>query len=213
MLTSLDRADTALNLRSQDRRELLSRWGFNCTCPLCHSARASSLSDRNRNRIQDILDVLHEEPNRDPPEYVELLSEEVFSLVYEEGLKAQSGEFDAVMSHVWLEMSGDRDRSGARGGKDDSRAGSAQGQSKAGKQSGGGQSGGGLVDKFSASNRGGKGGRWNGRGIGEEERQRRRQKSREHAARAVKVRGWYSGEESEFTERARRFLEKNFGEV
>jgi hypothetical protein len=66
------------------------------------------ISDRNRRRIQGILDELKVKEDRNPP-MVAFLTEELLDLIDMEGLNAQLGDFFPILMQVHMEM-GDFDK-------------------------------------------------------------------------------------------------------
>jgi len=93
---------TPLNMVTEDRRQVLRRWNFDCACSLCSSPARSQVSDRNRRRIQEILAAMDEPDNR---EYESLLSltDEMMEIVEAEGLRAQVGDFFSILAHAYNE--------------------------------------------------------------------------------------------------------------
>ncbi|KAK4448780.1 SET domain-containing protein 5 [Podospora aff. communis PSN243] len=92
-----------LNLLSEDRKAMIQQWGFNCTCSLCSSPDKASESDRNKRRIQEILDQLQEESNR-TPEKVETFAQELFKLLDAERLMFEAGNFASLLTGVYYSM-------------------------------------------------------------------------------------------------------------
>lgn len=96
------RLDLPLNLLSQDRKSWIQKWHFNCTCSLCSSPEATQQSDRNKARIQGVLDELKAAGRN--ADTVERLSGELMTLLETEGLQAQTGNFASILAGVWLNM-------------------------------------------------------------------------------------------------------------
>lgn len=96
-------ADTPLNILSTDRRDLIQFWGFNCTCDLCSNPRATELSDRQRNRIQELLAAL-DDPAHHTHEKVAAATAEVERLVVEEGMTGQMGDLYSIIADAYLAM-------------------------------------------------------------------------------------------------------------
>ncbi|KAK0649998.1 hypothetical protein B0T16DRAFT_350959 [Cercophora newfieldiana] len=92
-----------LNLLSEDRKAMVQKWGFNCTCSVCSSPQKASESDRNKYRIQEVLDQLKDKSGRNR-EKVERLANELFSLLEVERLQAQAGSFASLIMGVYIEM-------------------------------------------------------------------------------------------------------------
>ena len=95
--------DTPLNILSPDRKDMLKYWGFTCTCPLCRDAHAIAVSDKNRQRVQDLLESL-DHPGNHTHEHVAALTAEVEGLAGTEGLAAQMGDFYGIIADVYLRM-------------------------------------------------------------------------------------------------------------
>ncbi|KXX78465.1 N-lysine methyltransferase SMYD2 [Madurella mycetomatis] len=94
---------TPLNILSTDRRDMIQFWGFNCTCALCSNAQAIKTSDRQRRRIQKILEDLDDSANH-TPEKVSAATTEVEGLVVEEGMTGQMGDLYSIIANVYLTM-------------------------------------------------------------------------------------------------------------
>ncbi|GAB1312435.1 SET domain-containing protein [Madurella fahalii] len=94
---------TPLNILSTDRRELIQFWGFNCSCALCSNDRAIEISDRQRSRIQKILEEL-DNPASHTPEKVSAATAEVEDLVVKEGMTGQIGDLYSIIANVYLTM-------------------------------------------------------------------------------------------------------------
>ena len=95
--------DLPLNLLSEQRAQLIQKWGFNCTCSLCSDAEASRVSDINRGRIQDILESLDHIENR-TQENVRAAVDEIEDLGKKEGLAGQIGDFYGIIADIYLQM-------------------------------------------------------------------------------------------------------------
>jgi hypothetical protein len=87
---------------TEDRQQILQRWNFKCACALCSSPERSKASDRNRQRIQDILVAMDEPDNREY-ESLQTLTDEMMELVDAEGLQAQVGDFFNILAHAYNE--------------------------------------------------------------------------------------------------------------
>ncbi|KAK4186437.1 N-lysine methyltransferase SMYD2 [Podospora australis] len=92
-----------LNILSKDRKELLKFWGFECTCALCRDAEATKVSDRQRNRIQRILEQFDNTKNL-TVEKMATLTKEVEDLVLKEGMAGQIGDLYNIIGHTYLLM-------------------------------------------------------------------------------------------------------------
>ncbi|GAB1317671.1 SET domain-containing protein 5 [Madurella fahalii] len=92
-----------LNLLSQDRKKMIQRWHFNCTCSICSSKEKTDLSDQNRLRIQAILDEFKRQKNRNRGN-VEPLEKELWALVERERLEAQAGSFASIFAGIYFQM-------------------------------------------------------------------------------------------------------------
>lgn len=95
-------ADLPFNLLSEDRKSMIQKWHFNCTCSVCSSPRAMQESDRNKSRIQGILDELKKAGRN--PDTVERLARELMELLETERLQAQTGNFASILAGVYLNM-------------------------------------------------------------------------------------------------------------
>jgi hypothetical protein len=82
---------------------LIQEWGFNCTCSLCNNPKRFKASDKNRDRIQVILESLDHPGNRTQAK-VRAAVEEVEDLVVKEGLAGQLGDFYAIIADIYLNM-------------------------------------------------------------------------------------------------------------
>jgi hypothetical protein len=82
---------------------LIRGWGFNCTCSLCSDPEAMKISDRQRNRIQEILDVL-DDPKHHTHAHVRSALAEVEHLVDKEGMTAQIGDFYSIVADLYFTM-------------------------------------------------------------------------------------------------------------
>ncbi|KAL8349328.1 hypothetical protein RB601_001898 [Gaeumannomyces tritici] len=107
--TELTVSYTPLNILSEDRRQLLGRWGFECTCSLCSAdPHIVQASDSNRMRLQDILKGLSD------PEFREDFAggsydcivrndmDEMQNIMFEEGFEAQAGDMAAMDAEFYL---------------------------------------------------------------------------------------------------------------
>ncbi|KAI2611877.1 SET domain-containing protein [Hypoxylon sp. NC1633] len=92
-----------LNLLSEQRQSLIREWGFNCTCSLCSSRHESTVSDRRRSRIQDLLAEL-DRPELRNHEAVEKRIAEILNLCEKESLEAQVGDFCTIVAEVYSSM-------------------------------------------------------------------------------------------------------------
>ncbi|KAK0738003.1 hypothetical protein B0T18DRAFT_334134 [Schizothecium vesticola] len=92
-----------MNLLSEQRAQLIQKWGFNCTCSLCNDAEACRVSDVNRGRIQDILESLDQVENR-TQENLRAAVDEVEDLGKKEGLAGQIGDFYGIIADIYLKM-------------------------------------------------------------------------------------------------------------
>ncbi|KAK0614723.1 hypothetical protein B0T14DRAFT_463267 [Immersiella caudata] len=92
-----------LNLLSEDRKAMTQKWGFNCTCSLCSNPDKANESDRNKRRIQEVLDQLQDESNRQP-EKVEALAQELFKILETERLLFEAGSFASLLTGVYYSM-------------------------------------------------------------------------------------------------------------
>ena len=88
---------------SDDRKAMTQKWGFNCTCSLCSNPDKASESDRNKRRIQGVLDELQDEGNR-KPEKVESLAQELFQILEAERLLFEAGSFASLLAGVYYSM-------------------------------------------------------------------------------------------------------------
>ena len=93
---------------SQTRKQMLQGWSFNCTCSLCASPSATLVSDRNRHRIQEILEYLDHPENRTPPK-IQASLDELVHLANEEGLAGQVGDLYSIIAEIWRDV-GDLER-------------------------------------------------------------------------------------------------------
>jgi hypothetical protein len=82
---------------------MTQKWGFNCTCSVCSSSRRASESDRNKLRIQEVLNQLQDQKNRSH-EKVQSLAHELFRLLEAERLQAQAGSFASLLVGVYIAM-------------------------------------------------------------------------------------------------------------
>lgn len=82
---------------------MIQFWGFNCTCALCSNAQAIETSDRQRSRIQKILEDL-DDPANHTPERVSVGTAEVEDLVVKEGMTGQMGDLYSIIANVYLTM-------------------------------------------------------------------------------------------------------------
>jgi len=105
--------DTPLNLLSKDRRQLLRRWGFDCACALCSAHHhVVETSDRNRQRVQDILEELDHADTRaalaqsDDNSIVAVRLSEIEAIMQEEGIEAQAGDVDSIAAELFLGAGG-----------------------------------------------------------------------------------------------------------
>ncbi|KAH9227240.1 hypothetical protein K456DRAFT_1765869 [Colletotrichum gloeosporioides 23] len=93
-----------LNMLYADRQRTLQEWGFNCTCSLCSSASAVAVSDARRGRMQEIVSALNNKVFRSSPARMAELAEEVDSILEEEGLSAQKGDFYDILARAYVDM-------------------------------------------------------------------------------------------------------------
>ncbi|KAK0652654.1 hypothetical protein B0T16DRAFT_406579 [Cercophora newfieldiana] len=98
-----------LNLLTDQRTELIQEWGFNCTCSLCTNKEASKVSDKNRDRIQEILESLDHLENRTQTKVHAALTE-TEDLGSKEGLAGQMGDLYAIIADIYFDM-GDLNKS------------------------------------------------------------------------------------------------------
>ncbi|CAP67179.1 uncharacterized protein PODANS_1_21930 [Podospora anserina S mat+] len=87
-----------LNILSADRSELLKWWGFTCTCALCQNPTAIKKSDKQRNRIQALLEEF-DTPSRLTEEKIA----EIEQLVREEGMEGQMGDLYNIIGNVYAQ--------------------------------------------------------------------------------------------------------------
>ncbi|KAK5655062.1 hypothetical protein OQA88_5961 [Cercophora sp. LCS_1] len=92
-----------LNLLSEGRKLEIQKWHFNCTCSLCSSEQANKDSDRNKKRVQEILDFLQKEENR-TPENGEKMFKELAEIIKVERLFAESGNFASLFAGLYFSM-------------------------------------------------------------------------------------------------------------
>ncbi|GJC81409.1 hypothetical protein ColLi_04247 [Colletotrichum liriopes] len=88
---------------SEDRKQTLQEWGFNCTCALCSSPDDVAVSDTYRTRLQEILAEMTD-PAFMTPSLVAELAGELDDVVEREGLAAQAGEFYGIVARVYAHM-------------------------------------------------------------------------------------------------------------
>ncbi|SPO04395.1 uncharacterized protein DNG_07080 [Cephalotrichum gorgonifer] len=95
--------DAPINVPTEIRKSLLLRqWGFNCTCRLCSHPEASGPSDGNKQRIQDILELIKDTRNRDY-ETLEGFACEMLGLAEREGMTMQLGDFYGALARTYRE--------------------------------------------------------------------------------------------------------------
>ncbi len=82
---------------------MIQKWHFNCTCSLCLSQEAIADSDRNKHRIQGILNELRAKGNQNP-EVVEVLAKEMLGLLELERLDSQTGDLASILVSVYVQM-------------------------------------------------------------------------------------------------------------
>ncbi|KAK0669232.1 hypothetical protein QBC41DRAFT_392026 [Cercophora samala] len=87
-----------LNILSTDRSELLKWWGFTCTCALCQNRTAIKKSDKQRNRIQALLEEFDT-----PSKLTEGKIAEIEELVREEGMEGQMGDLYNIIGNVYAQ--------------------------------------------------------------------------------------------------------------
>ncbi|KAK4175179.1 hypothetical protein QBC36DRAFT_355362 [Triangularia setosa] len=87
-----------LNILSTDRSELLKWWGFTCTCALCQNPTAIKKSDKQRNRIQALLEEFDT-----PSKLTEEKIAEIEELVREEGMEGQMGDLYNIVGNVYAQ--------------------------------------------------------------------------------------------------------------
>ncbi|KAK4198989.1 hypothetical protein QBC40DRAFT_330059 [Triangularia verruculosa] len=87
-----------LNILSTDRSELLKWWGFTCTCALCQNPTAIKKSDKQRNRIQALLEEFDT-----PSKLTEPKIAEIEELVREEGMEGQMGDLYNIIGNVYAQ--------------------------------------------------------------------------------------------------------------
>ncbi|KAK0707160.1 hypothetical protein B0T21DRAFT_341295 [Apiosordaria backusii] len=87
-----------LNILSTDRSELLKWWGFTCTCALCQNPTAIKKSDKQRNRIQALLEEFDT-----PSKLTEEKISEIEELVREEGMEGQMGDLYNIIGNVYAQ--------------------------------------------------------------------------------------------------------------
>jgi hypothetical protein len=92
--------DTPLNMVTEDRKQLLRRWNFDCACALCSSPERSAASDRNRLRIQAILEAMDNPENREY-DSLSVATEEMMEIVEVEGLQAQVADFYRILAEAY----------------------------------------------------------------------------------------------------------------
>jgi len=97
-----EKKDTPLNLKTDDRQEILRRWGFTCTCELCTNPKLSKPSDRNRQRLADIVSQIRESRNH-AYDTLRNLAEEVVRLIETERLTAATGDLYGILAQSFLE--------------------------------------------------------------------------------------------------------------
>ncbi|CAI4213255.1 unnamed protein product [Parascedosporium putredinis] len=95
-------AYTPLNLQTEDRQDIIQRWGFNCTCQLCSDPALSASSDRNRQRIAGIITEANGPQSRER-EVLARLSEEMKELVEAEELESLAGTYVSGVDHPRVE--------------------------------------------------------------------------------------------------------------
>lgn len=102
--TSLTPADAPLGLNHKDRQEVVSEWGFTCKCPLCSSSsKTIQKSDRRRDRIREIKDILTERDDLSRDQ-VDRFVDELLRLVDEEKLEVQLVVFYEVIARAYMEV-------------------------------------------------------------------------------------------------------------
>jgi hypothetical protein len=95
--------DLPLNLLSEDRKAMLKRWKFTCTCPLCSSDVETATSDLNKSRIQGILNELKVEKGR-TQDTVAVLIKELEGILKVERLESQAGGFSSILAGMYFQM-------------------------------------------------------------------------------------------------------------
>jgi hypothetical protein len=88
---------------SGQRKKAISRRGFNCSCPVCSSPEEEAMSDRNRERIQEIL-IAFRHPEKRTAANVDSAAVEVFQILEAEAIHAQEGEFAALFAELYREI-------------------------------------------------------------------------------------------------------------
>ncbi|CAI4213465.1 unnamed protein product [Parascedosporium putredinis] len=83
-------AYTPLNLPTKARQEAIQGWGFNCTCSLCTEPELSETSDRNRQRIQDLVRDMAKVENRNR-DAMRVITDQLVALMETEELTAMMG--------------------------------------------------------------------------------------------------------------------------
>ena len=82
---------------------MIQKWHFNCTCSICTAPELEVDSDRNKLRIQGVLDELKEVKDRNR-EKVGSLARELMSLLEIERLQAQAGSFASILAGVYFNL-------------------------------------------------------------------------------------------------------------
>jgi len=96
-------ADVPQSIVSDQRRELIARRGFSCSCDVCSSKEEEILSDQNRERIQDILTNFRDLRKRTATN-IGRASSEIFQILENEAMQAQQGEFAALFAELYWEI-------------------------------------------------------------------------------------------------------------
>ncbi|KAL7621667.1 hypothetical protein AAE478_008994 [Parahypoxylon ruwenzoriense] len=98
-----------LGLSYQERKEDLKNWGFSCTCSLCSASKSQrTISDQNRDRLQDIYHELNESATGKAnltTDAVTELAREMEALVREEGLQAQLIVHYGAVARAYMRVS------------------------------------------------------------------------------------------------------------
>jgi hypothetical protein len=88
---------------SKQRKELISRRGFKCTCDVCSSPDQEAIWDKNRQRIQDILITFRALEKR-TTDNIRRASAELFEILEKEAMQVQQGEFAALFADLYWEI-------------------------------------------------------------------------------------------------------------
>ncbi|KAK5652051.1 hypothetical protein OQA88_10827 [Cercophora sp. LCS_1] len=80
-----------MNLPYKQRQQLISEWGFACTCSLCRDKKGRAVSDQRRTQVRDILEFLGH-PENVTRAKVNSKVAEIEAIAEQEGMTAQLGD-------------------------------------------------------------------------------------------------------------------------